>query len=152
MKHNDNFFLYNFGLHERRAWTEKLEINLRSVFVVFMIRDSDNKVYNPATVWLDGTEMEITSSFLKYYSCFGLKSDMKPLLNQLNGNLIYKGQKFSVMDTDRANGHLFLRPEKQEAVYMGCIKPNGINMLLRADFTCKNEVWQISDFERMEKQ
>ena len=76
---------------------------------------------------------------------------MRLLLNQIDGNLVYKGQKFSVIDTQRACGRLFLRPENKEAVYMGCIKPNGINMLLRADFTCKDEIWTLGEFTRIEK-
>ena len=74
IKHDENFFLYNFGVHERSVWTEKLEINLRSRFAVFMIRDSDNKVYDACLVWLDGKEMEITSAFLKYYKYYNGQS------------------------------------------------------------------------------
>ena len=148
----ENFFLYNFDLHQKYAWTEELEYNLQSSFVEFRVI-TDNMRYNTALVALDGSKMEITNDFLKYFK-YNYNPhrrgayDMRPLLNQLNGNLVYKGKKFGIIRTERWPGQLSLNIETNKATYVGCIKPNGIRMELKADFTCENEIWTLGDFER----
>ncbi len=155
-----NFFLYNFRLHEKDAWTEELEYNLRDSFVEFQVLEkveqhSYKMHIQTAIVDLDGSKMVITYNFLKYFKYFYNphardRYDMRPLLNQLNGNLVYKGKRFGVIRTERFPGQLTFNVEKNEAIYVGCIKPNGIRMVLRADFTCVNDVWTLSDFVRTE--
>ena len=157
---NNNFFLYNFHFHEHYAWTEELYYNLRDSFVEFQVllpvEGHSYKMHiQTALVDLDGSKMRISCNFLTYFKyCYNPHArgayDMRPLMNQLDGNLVYKGHKFSVMKTERASGELTFDMEKNEVRYHGCIKPNGIMMHLRADFTCINEVWTIGEFTRIE--
>ena len=151
----ENFFLFNFDLHKRDVWTADLEYNLQSSFVEFMVID-DKMRHQTAIVQLDNSYMILTDDFLKYYRYTYNPHrrdayDMRPLLNQLNGNLIYKGQKFGIIRTERWPGQLSLNIETNKATYVGCIKPNGIRMVLKADFTCINDVWTLSDFVRDEE-
>ena len=143
MAYDPNYFISKLRLYMPNYWRTKIQYGLSESQIIFRsIPKSDEVWLHFCAVDYFGNLFCVSPEFFEYYTSYP-NNPLQPLLDQLNGNLIYKGKKWSLVED------ISLYRDLGKAIYHGPIRQGGGNMHLEAPFTCENGVWTIGEFQRV---
>lgn len=144
-----NYIMDKMKLLVKKSWDVEIIHSATLYGVVFKYRNESENV-PLCEVNYSGKEITIFPAFFDHYRVINDFNPFKAILEQVNGNLIYKGKKWKPIPGMYRDGEIVLNIEDEPGwcSYDGPIKEGGMNMTLHADVINENGTLRITDFEK----